>query len=193
MKKTNKSWSDHAVPTLPKVDLSVVIGRFQMLHIGHTNLFKQAAKTGNHVLILVGSSYIARTMKDAFTFVERREVIAQFWQKHYGNTRNLTVMPLIDYVVNTPWIAQVQVAVNETLVDIDKEEGSVTIVGHRKDHTSYYLDMFPKYGLYEVENTVDVSATDLRYKFFMEETLDQSVMPETEWYDTWKKTNYCLL
>lgn len=190
MKKTNKSWSDHDVPKPPKVNLSVVIGRFQMLHTGHTNLFKEAANAGHHVLILVGSSYIARTMKDTFTFEERREVIAQFWQKHYGHTRNLTVMPLIDFTVNTPWIAQVQSAVNETLIDMDKEDGSVTIVGHRKDHTSYYLDMFPKYGLYEVVNTVEVSATTLRYNFFMLETLDETVMPETEWYTNWKKTNY---
>jgi bifunctional NMN adenylyltransferase/nudix hydrolase len=49
---------------------------------------------------------------------------------------------------------------------LDPNTAKIVIVGHRKDASSFYLDYFPKYELYEVKNTTNLNGTEIRDRLF---------------------------
>ena len=50
-----------------KYDNLIYIGRFQLPHVGHINVIKQALAISNRVIVVVGSPGIARSPKNPFT------------------------------------------------------------------------------------------------------------------------------
>ena len=54
----------------------LVIGRFQLLHDGHVQLFKEAMKLGEKLLIGIGSSNESRTNRNPFTAQERKVMVS---------------------------------------------------------------------------------------------------------------------
>ena len=63
--------------TNKKFDNLVFIGRFQPFHVEHKRVIDIALKKSNNVQILIGSSGKARSVRNPFTFEERRDMIAQ--------------------------------------------------------------------------------------------------------------------
>lgn len=153
-----KSWNNKDAKSY---DLSVVIGRFQPFHNGHKCLIDFAEKIANHTLVLVGSSYIARNMKNPFTYEERESMIELCHP-------NVEIGALVDDLYsNQVWIAQVQTAVYNYLTDLHGTSRGfrVAIVGHHKDESSWYLDAFPDYDYQEV-GPVTADGTTLREMLF---------------------------
>ena len=56
-------------------DALVFIGRFQPFHKGHESVVKEALKQAKEVIVVVGSSFEARTLRNPFTFEERKSMI----------------------------------------------------------------------------------------------------------------------
>lgn len=121
-------------------DLTVFIGRFSPLHKGHMSIIDEALRRSKKVLVLVGSANRPRSSRNPFTYEERREMIWKAYLDHV--VTKLEVYPLDDISYNDQlWIAQVQDYVNRE----SKKGDSVALIGHKKDHTSYYIDMFPQW------------------------------------------------
>ena len=192
----NKPWNDK-VPYAPATDLAVVIGRFEILHEGHGNLFKEAAKASKNILVLVGSSYIARNSKDPFTFDERKDVIEHYFKNDIDleHINSYRVWPIIDDLYsNTRWIAEVQAAITNRLNEIGLgADGRVTLIGYHKDSTSFYLDLFPGYNQFEIKPITKVSSTDLRYDYFVKDEIahNKRILSGTvaAWLAKWKEAN----
>lgn len=128
-------------------DLIVFIGRFQPLHDGHINTIKAALKYGEQVLVLVGSSYAARSTKNPFSFQERKGMIKDQFHYEALQAKSLHVEPLIDTVYNdAAWVNQVRFKAMEKC-----PKGKIAIIGHVKDESSYYLKMFPDWDLIETD------------------------------------------
>jgi bifunctional NMN adenylyltransferase/nudix hydrolase len=161
-------------------DYLVFIGRFQPLHLGHVEVIDQALRLADRVIVLVGSSNQPRTPKNPFTFDERAGMITMAFRSQV-EAQQLIVQPLRDKPYNnTRWAAQAQTLVDRSLPWTDKPlRGG--IIGHKKDHTSYYLDMFPQWGD-PIEHAINelVNATDIR-KLYLEHNIKylQAVMPPT--------------
>ena len=173
----SKSWADKSV----KYDLSIIIGRFQPLHNGHLELIKKAFEVSNKVLILIGSSYLPRTIKNPFTGGERMEMIKITINRLVrsgdldGNV-DFRIEMLSDHQYSdTEWLEEVQTFINS---HNDIYQGTVCLVGHKKDHTSYYLDMFPKYDLVEVPNVAVLNSTTIRDIYFGNGMIPKDVMPD---------------
>lgn len=166
-KNPNVGWSDYTVES-PVVDLAVVIGRFQPVHNGHLSLFKKATKISNNRLILVGSCFVARNIKNPFTFEERKKMI-ELATKPIGQ---FDIEPVMDDLYNDQvWVGNVQAQIDMALEDrgIDPKTAKVAIVGHYKDESSYYLHMFPKYNFVEVSAIgmgSGLSGTEIRQRLF---------------------------
>ncbi len=159
-----------------KYDLLSFIGRFEPWHLGHTRVAELALKQAHHLLILVGSSFQARTAKNPFTYEERREMILQNLDPQYVN--RVTIRPLRDYPYNdNKWLAEVQNNVEMCKVKPDRyypgdgsiivgkpKKNKVGIIGYEKDRSSWYLKAFPQWDYIDVgsnyENTID--ATSIR-------------------------------
>ena len=144
-----------------KYDYVVYIGRFQPPHLAHIQIIKQALEQSQYVFVLVGSANQPRTIRNPFTWQERETMIRASLS---GKEDNRTiVLPLLDKMYNdTAWVEQVQSIVSKQT----KNHGKVAIIGHSKDESSYYLEMFPQWDRIEVDNIADIHATDIRDLYF---------------------------
>lgn len=146
-----------------KYDLLVFIGRFQPFHVGHRQVVELAMQQCKHLLILVGSSYQPRTIKNPFTFNERMGMIQNSLDPQHLS--RLTIRPLRDYMYNEQrWITEVQNSVS-VLVG---SQAKVGIIGYKKDESSYYLDNFPQWDFVEIgKNYVEqIDATTIRNNWY---------------------------
>ena len=158
-------------------DALVFIGRFQPFHNGHKAVIDEALKQAKQVVICIGSSFAARNIRNPFTFEERKAMIEAVYKDTAVDyieiqtgphvlemQRRVLVVPISDYPYNdNKWIDAVQTAVEST-VPTAKDIG---LIGHSKDHTSYYLSIFPEWKNHvEVPNVAGINATDIREKLF---------------------------
>ena len=152
-------------------DALVFIGRFQPFHNGHKRVIDRALELSEKVIILVGSTNVGRSMRNPFTFEERKDVISKTYDpKHFGaeyakdsvlqnRQDRLTILPLNDNTYNdTRWIEQVQGLVAENTKSGDR----IGLIGCAKDHTGYYLELFPTWRSERVQFLDPINATDLR-------------------------------
>jgi bifunctional NMN adenylyltransferase/nudix hydrolase len=182
-----------AIAKEKQYDLLVFIGRFQPFHNEHQHIIDTALKLSKNVLVLIGSAGKARSVRNPFTFAERKRMIAGNYPGflHAGGPEQamhdhgmLRIRPLFDKTYNeAAWVKQVQDIVTGEALDIanpsvnDKifhangiRDLKIGLIGTSKDHTSYYLKLFPQWQ----KNSVDVPlrealhATDLRNMFFEE-------------------------
>lgn len=149
-----------------KFDLLVFIGRFQPFHVGHRRVVEFALQHANKVLILIGSSYQARTFKNPFTYDERRMMIEMSLDPQHIS--RITIRPLRDYLYNNNrWMQEVQkyvdiLDIKGTGIDFNKPE--IGIIGHDKDDSSWYLKAFPQWKFIDVEHDYvhTIDATTIR-------------------------------
>lgn len=151
-------------------DLAVFIGRFEPFHLGHYHVVQAALAQAEKVCVLVGSSFQPRSYRNPFLFHERMDMILDAFPT---DRDRITVMPLEDCIYNDgQWVQNVQAAVADVVEHNWGPQGDPTIalIGHSKDHTSFYLKLFPQWdsinvGAYISEEFV-IAATDIREDFF---------------------------
>ncbi len=159
-----------------KYDTLVLIGRFQPLHSAHLEIIKRATALTDQLVIICGSAKQPRTYKNPFTFDERSRMIKAATA---GLSMRVYVEPNIDTIYNDQaWAVRVQGIVSKyrTL------GGQVGIIGHKKDDSSFYLDMFPQWGYEDVELIEFLSAVNIRDLLFKRDVnmkFIKGVVPET--------------
>lgn len=143
-----------------KYDTLVLIGRFQPFHNAHLEIVKRATALCDRLIIVVGSSRQPRTYKNPFTFEERRAMIRSATS---GLSLQINIEANTDTIYNDQaWAVRVQQIVAQHTVAGDR----VGIIGHKKDDSSFYLDMFPQWGYEDVELVEFLSAVDVRDLYF---------------------------
>lgn len=141
-------------------DYLVLIGRFQPFHKGHEFLVRQALQQAEKVIILIGSADRPRTLKNPFSFAERKSVITQVFGDDH--TR-IHCLPLCDTLYNDHlWICRVQEAVRT----VAPAHARIGLIGHDKDSSSYYLRLFSQWENNWVESYDDLSATPIRQAYW---------------------------
>jgi bifunctional NMN adenylyltransferase/nudix hydrolase len=162
---------------MKKYDTLVLIGRFQPLHSAHLEIIKRATALTDQLVIIVGSAKQPRTYKNPFTFDERRAMIKSATA---GLSMQVHVEPNIDTIYNDQaWAVRVQGIVSKYRV---LGGAGVGIIGHKKDDSSFYLDMFPQWGYEDVELVEFLSAVDIRDLYFKRDVnmkFIKGVVPET--------------
>jgi bifunctional NMN adenylyltransferase/nudix hydrolase len=148
-------------------DLMVFIGRMQPFHNGHLEVVSEALNLGKHVLLLLGSSLIARNPYNPFTFQERELMIRSCFSAE-ENAR-MIIRPLVDRYNDTSWGTQVHERVNEVVFEKNLSEEKICLIGHNKDGSSYYLAMFPEWASRDVAFYMGLSATDVRNAMYLKE------------------------
>ena len=142
-------------------DLAVCIGRFEPVHTGHMAVFDRALREARQVLILVGSADSPRTVRNPWSFAEREVMLRAVLGEDAGRA---TIRPLVDHLYNeTAWIAEVQAHVAALGLE---RVATITLVGHRKDASSAYLNAFPQWTLIDADPVPMQSATELRRHLF---------------------------
>lgn len=143
--------------------VAVYIGRFQPPHQGHLATAMQALDTHERLIIAVGSSHAAPSPKNPFSFDQRQTL----WRKAFGSeglrTHNVTIVPLRDYLYNNQrWVAEV----SRKVYDIAGPKAEISLIGHKKDASSFYLDFFPDWKFVPAKVSTVINGTDVRRAFF---------------------------
>lgn len=155
--------------TSPTADIAVLIGRFQPFHRGHAALLHRALSTAPRVVIVIGSSFHARSAKNPFTWQERAAMIQATLSE--GDSQRVSFVALRDYYEDRRWAEAVRKKVGEAAQGAAK----IALIGHFKDASSYYLNHFPQWQLLAAENERNIDATAIRRILFEAEEIDVSM------------------
>lgn len=153
-----------------KYNILVFIMRAQPLHLGHKKIIDKALSLADKVIILVGSSNVARSLRNPFTFEERKSMIYSIYPAH----SSIIVEPLNDMTYqDEQWIEQVQAKVlaniegnHEHLTIHGLKDVNIGLIGCDKDHSSYYLKLFPTWKSEQVEYLDPLNSTSIRKLYF---------------------------
>lgn len=161
---------------MKKYDTLVLIGRFQPFHNAHLEIVKRATALCDRLIIVVGSSRQPRTYKNPFSFEERARMIREATM---GLSLQISIEPNIDTIYNDQaWAVRVQ----QIVAQHTKPGDRVGIIGHKKDDSSFYLDMFPQWGYEDVELVEFLSAVDVRdlyFKWTFNSNFIKNVVPDS--------------
>jgi bifunctional NMN adenylyltransferase/nudix hydrolase len=158
-----------------KYDYCVFIGRMQPPHKSHIRAIQQALSLADQVIIIFGSHRAARNIKNPFTAKEREEMVKCCFNKDDVSRIHFTCVR--DYYYNdNNWVADVQ----QKVFNITDEGKRIVLLGRYKDHSSYYLDLFPQWKREEVTPTNELlNATDVRNIYFQPAYFDKLVFDDS--------------
>ncbi|WP_338461262.1 bifunctional nicotinamide-nucleotide adenylyltransferase/Nudix hydroxylase [Synechococcus elongatus IITB7] len=144
-----------------KYDVAVYIGRFQPFHNGHLSVVQRSLEVAQHLLILTGSHLASPDTRNPWSSEEREEMIRAAlpasWQKR------VSFIPIRDHLYSDNlWLTEIQ----QKVLEEAGEEARIVLVGHRKDRSSYYLDLFPQWDFLEVPRLEAVHSTAVRDAYF---------------------------
>jgi len=154
----------------------MLIGRFQPLHSAHLEIIKRCTALTDQLVVVAGSANQPRTYKNPFTFEERAKMIRAATA---GLSMRVYVEPNIDTIYNDQaWAVRVQGIHSKYRILGTKD----AIIGHKKDDSSFYLDMFPQWEYINVEEIEPLSAVNIRDLYFKSDCnmrFIKGVVPET--------------
>ena len=174
-------------------DTIVYIGRFQPLHNAHLVMLQRAVMLAKQVIVIVGSADQPRTVKNPFTTDERIALIRAGISRYVPSSGvNFVFETNEDTVYNNgAWCVRVQNLVSKHTKKTDK----IAIIGHRKDNSSEYLDMFPQWYFVDQPLIEPLHATQIRDVYFTPDVCNMNwfkgVVPESvvEFLTRFRETN----
>lgn len=158
-----------------KFDKAIVIGRFEPPHKGHTYLFAEAEKLAKEVIVLCGSRNRSRSVKNPWRFEDRKIMLTLAIEEMVPELRNrVKFAGIADYTYNDQhWISETGLQAARMIYSgVNSHKGAynegpkVALIGHKKDSTSFYLDMFPQWKTVDIEPIEMLHATDIREAYF---------------------------
>lgn len=150
-------------------DVTVLIGRFQPFHNGHASLLNAALESASRVVVVLGSAFHARSAKNPFTWEERAAMIAATLSPQ--DAERISFIPMRDYYEDVRWATAVRREVMRAMPQAQR----VSLVGHFKDASSYYLNLFPQWELQAIDIEVAIDSTRIRRILFEAEDVDISL------------------
>ncbi|GHV12009.1 ADP-ribose pyrophosphatase [Fibrobacterales bacterium] len=161
-------------------DFLIYIGRFEPPHCGHLSIIRRALEQTNRLLLFIGSHEVCRSLRNPFTTAERIEMLKISLTE--SEISQIDFIPIHDSNYNyREWVKEVNHLV---ACAIDKNgctsaKPNIGIIGHKKDDTSYYLDLFPEWNFVEMpllEN--GISSSEIRKKWFGENLTEKTKIPQ---------------
>jgi len=164
------------------------IGRFQPFHNGHKAVVDQALKRAKKVAIVLGSHDQPRNARNPFTTAERIAMISACYPQEVRDGR-IHFVPQVDhtYAIDR-WIAGVETGVTAVAnTPFTPDPVKLGLIGHSKDHSSFYLKCFPSWENIEADNVGSINATDIRKNIFgAEDDWSEGLPgPVFEYIDAW--------
>ncbi len=139
----------------------IYIGRFQPFHLGHLRTLNLALEKTKQVILILGSHRVAADTRNPWRSPERIAMIQScLTPEALQRIHFLTVRDWL-YSDNL-WLAAVQ----QQVLEITEGSNSVVILGHRKDASSYYLNLFPQWDYLETGHYQELNSTQIRAAYF---------------------------
>jgi bifunctional NMN adenylyltransferase/nudix hydrolase len=151
-----------------KPEAAVLIGRFQPFHNGHAALLAQALDNAPKVIVVLGSSFHARSARNPFTWQERVAMIASTLSD--SDRERIEFVPVRDYFDDLVWSSHVRSLVA-------KFAERVSLVAFFKDASSYYLNLFPTWPMIKVTSPGVFDATAIRRILYEADDAEDRLLP----------------
>jgi bifunctional NMN adenylyltransferase/nudix hydrolase len=152
-------------------DFLVFIGRFQPFHQGHLSVVQEGLRKAERVIVLIGSAHRPRNIRDPWTFDERAEMVRSAVAEQ--EAERVIIAPLMDVLYNDElWVRNVQATVQGLVTAhhaARHRDPIIGMIGHSKDHSSYYLKLFPRWGSVTAKSIEGLNATQIREVLFSPE------------------------
>ena len=144
--------------------LGIIIGRFQVLHLGHVEMINKAIELCDEVGIFIGSSQESNTLKNPLSFEKRKEILETI----FGDKVTIKALPDIGVGNNSAWGDYVLTKAKESFGRIP----DLLISGKEERRTSWLSDSYQIAEIF-VPKTIDISATKM-IQFLLDDN-------KTEW------------
>ena len=154
---------------------AVFIARTQPAHRAHIGVIERGLDKAQNVVLVCGSDRSAPTIQNPWTVEEREQMVRRCFD--YSANKRLHVLSVRDQPYNnTNWLA----SVHQTVINaVGHRPGKIALIGHKKDQSSFYLDMFPQWDFIDMGLMYEgLSATEIRDQYFAE-----GEAPSPEWKD----------
>ncbi|MEW8091907.1 MAG: bifunctional nicotinamide-nucleotide adenylyltransferase/Nudix hydroxylase [Candidatus Thiodiazotropha endolucinida] len=149
-------------------DFLVFIGRFQPFHKGHLSVVQEGLREAERVIVLIGSAHRPRNIRDPWSVDERSEMVRSAVGEK--DAERVIIAPLMDVIYNDElWVRNVQATVQGLVTAhhaARHREPTIGLIGNNKDHSSYYLKLFPRWGSVAAKNVEGLNATLIRDALF---------------------------
>lgn len=142
----------------------VFIGRFQPFHLAHYETVKIALQHAEQVILCLGSAQNERSLKNPFLAEERKQMILANFSSE--QQQRILFTDIIDVYNDEKWKALVR----EKVAELVPSSAKIGLIGHEKDESSYYLDLFPEWQRVPLDSLQGaISATPLRERYYQGE------------------------
>ncbi|MGC3872347.1 bifunctional nicotinamide-nucleotide adenylyltransferase/Nudix hydroxylase [Halomonas sp. GXIMD04776] len=146
-------------------DCLVFIGRFQPPHLGHLAVMHEALKRARQVIVLSGSAWQARSLRNPWRFEERRDMLRSCFDAQ--ENQRLEIAPLLDALYNDDvWVRDVQRKVRDIARPAQGKLPRIGLIGASRGQSSYYLSLFPQWESVSVPLVEGISASQIRERLF---------------------------
>ena len=150
-------------------DYLVFIGRFQPFHLAHMQTIKIALEQSQYVILALGSAQNERNIKNPFSASEREQMILSNFSA--ADQQRIKFVHVVDVYDDKKW----QKLVTSLVAEMVQPEDKVGLIGHFKDESSYYLQLFPEWEMVELESLKGaISATPLREAYYRGEIIESA-------------------
>lgn len=167
-------------------DVLAFIGRFQPFHKGHKAVVDEALRRAKKVALVIGSHDAPQTARNPFTTAQRISMVSKVYPNEVDSGR-IHFVPQVDHVYSIErWRAGVMTGVTAVAnTPFTPDPVKIGLIGHSKDHSSFYLKSFPTWGSVNVPNVDGYNATDIREKLFRTNQWSSAMPPQVQGYLRW--------
>lgn len=156
--------------------VGVFIGRFQPFHNMHEYVARRALEKFDRLIFVIGSAHASRSSRNPWSAEERVSMIKAAM---HDEVNRIDFAFVEDWPNDERWIAEVRSQVNA----IVQYEALISLVGFSKDHSSFYLKMFPGWSSIAVKSEYpELSSTDIRDEYFRLGVPDDLLNPRVAAY-----------
>lgn len=143
-------------------DICVFAMRGRPFGAQHLHNITEALENGQYAFVFIGSSGEPINFRNAFTSEEVMQMVRGSLTPAQND--RVFLFAVEDYDSDLKWVTEVQRLTNKAVKTLSfGRDPVISLIGHSKDDSSYYLKLFPQWGAINTPNYGDnMSATDLR-------------------------------
>ncbi len=160
-KEEARGWQDGSVNT--GRNIGIIICRVEPPHLGHEMLAIESLKHCDRVIIVLGSAGKAADIKNPWSDMERVAMLEGVMRANNINDAQIRYESVHDHHTDEMWLVEVRTKLKKHIEPND----NVILFGHDKDHTTFYLKLFPDWRLRECGSYDEtLNATRIRNLIF---------------------------
>jgi len=152
---------------------ALFIGRFQPFHNGHLTSIRYGLSVSERIIIAIGGYQLASSPFDPWSALDRKKMILKSLTPE--ERKKVQFILLRDRLYDEElWKENLTTEIHF----LTKKNSKIVIIGHIKDQTSYYLNIFPQWNFIETGNFDNINGTDIRRLFFQNKTITTRDVPQ---------------